>query len=1208
MSKMISVASDFQYSVNIGYDLNNENKIKNFIPTASAMNLLEDILYSTLPSSSERARILIGAYGKGKSHIMLMILNMLMKKDINLFAHILSKCEGTKLYQSIYNYYDSNNKILPVIITGSNTSLTQSFILALQRTLSSNDLLDVMPETNYKAAAQVIQRWKNEFPETYKKFCEHISLPIDVFIEKLQDYDSFIYKEFEEVYPILTAGSVFNPFLGYDVVELYESAAKGLREKGYSGIFVVYDEFSKYLETNITATSVSDTKMLQDFAEKCNRSETTQMHIMLISHKEIANYIDVLPKQKVDGWRGVSERFLHVRLSNNFTQTYEIIESVIHKDPNLWRIFYSENKRFFELLENRYLNHPIFSDVTEEGIRNIIAGCYPLHPISTFILPRLSERVAQNERTLFTFLSANGVSTLPSFLDIYDDKEFLLITPDKIYDYFEPLFRKEIYSGSLHDNYILTETILEKLEPDSLDCKIVKCISLIYLLEQFEKLRPTKEELYGIFSEEFSHEEIETSINRLIEKEFVIYLKRSNGYLQLKQTSGINVQQKISDLVESQRQIVTVEDGLNKFGFDSYLYPSRYNEQHEMVRYFSFHFVDVARLEQIDELERIINSESADGIILGILPNNQDSIQETKEKLTSLVLKNNRVVFVLPKNYKNIDQIVREYNAAVCLRDQTGNDEILFDEYEIIYEDLRDSLISYISSFTHPELYQSDYYWNGEKKNISRRSALSELLSQICDKAYGRTPVVNNEALNRNEATSMARNSRNKVVAGLLRTSLEPNLGLSGTGQEVSIMRSTLVRTGILENIENEIHINLHPSNNPEMSGMLGEIEAFINESRENGTQSFSKLYYRLCSAENKIAIRRELIPIYLAAVLHEYRQQIVVNDQYGQVLLTADILAQINARPDKFSIDYLDWNPEKNSFIKKMEKLFRDTVIISEKNISSYDFINSAMKRWYVSLPKYSKEMKVAPDGEQVSPGYIGLIKLLRQNPSGHKFLFEDIPHNFGFSEFVVDVADNITAAKKFYDEAVDRLQEHLTIKIKEIFIPANKKRYLDQMSLTSIIKDWCETLDPKVFEQLFTDGTDRYLSLFRSISNDESAFVGRIAKATTELRLEDWNDQTIEKCIDNLIHCKNTAESFHQNLEINLGKNNTDINSSSYQIVFTNSEGIPEVRRFERIDTSGRAMLLLNKISADLDSFGQAVTEAEKRQVLMEILKRLC
>lgn len=141
MSKMISVASGFQYSVNIGYDLNNETKIKNFIPTASAMDLLEDILLSTQISSTERARVLIGAYGKGKSHIMLMILSLLMKKDLSLFENTLSKIAGTKLLQLIENYYASNEKILPVIITGSNTSLTQAFLLALQRTLTSNDLL-----------------------------------------------------------------------------------------------------------------------------------------------------------------------------------------------------------------------------------------------------------------------------------------------------------------------------------------------------------------------------------------------------------------------------------------------------------------------------------------------------------------------------------------------------------------------------------------------------------------------------------------------------------------------------------------------------------------------------------------------------------------------------------------------------------------------------------------------------------------------------------------------------------------------------------------------------------------------------------------------------------------------------------------------------------------------------------------------------------
>ena len=154
MSKMISVASGFQYSVNIGYDLNSDDKLKSFIPTRSSLALLEDVLLSTAASSTDRARVLIGAYGKGKSHIVLTILSMLMKRDRELFKKAMPVIDqNPRLAQIVDNYYESNNRILPVIISGSNTSLSQAFLLALQRTLSMNDL-NVMPDTNYKAALQ----------------------------------------------------------------------------------------------------------------------------------------------------------------------------------------------------------------------------------------------------------------------------------------------------------------------------------------------------------------------------------------------------------------------------------------------------------------------------------------------------------------------------------------------------------------------------------------------------------------------------------------------------------------------------------------------------------------------------------------------------------------------------------------------------------------------------------------------------------------------------------------------------------------------------------------------------------------------------------------------------------------------------------------------------------------------------------------------
>lgn len=377
MSQMISVASGFQYSVNIGFDLNNDEKIKNFIPTQAALNLLEDVLASTSASSTERSRVLIGAYGKGKSHIVLMILSMLMKKDISLFEKVISGIsQNHRLLQLVDNYYESSEKILPIVITGSNTSLTQAFLNALQRTLSDNDMLDIMPETNYKAAVSVIRRWKAEFPDTYKAFEEMIDVPAAQFEGALEQFDITAYEKFEKLYPQLTAGSIFNPFLGFDVVDLYEQAAKGIKARGYSGIYVVYDEFSKYLEANIAEASMSDTKMLQDFAEKCNRSGTLQMHLMLICHKEISNYIDKLPKQKVDGWRGVSERFKHVRLNNNFAQTYEIISSVIKKNPNMWDQFCRIYADDFAALIQRYQKNTVFQDI-KDSVDTAIYGGYP---------------------------------------------------------------------------------------------------------------------------------------------------------------------------------------------------------------------------------------------------------------------------------------------------------------------------------------------------------------------------------------------------------------------------------------------------------------------------------------------------------------------------------------------------------------------------------------------------------------------------------------------------------------------------------------------------------------------------------------------------------------------------------------------------------------------------------------------------------------
>ncbi len=1185
MNNMISVASGFQYAVNIGYDLNQNDKLKIFIPTKSALQLLQDILQSTTTSSTERARVLVGAYGKGKSHIVLTILAILMQKSPTLFTHLWPKiAENNELQQLVHNYYDSpKNKLLPVIISGANTSLPQAFLLALQRTLQENDL-DLMPETNYGAAIQTINKWKEHYPAVYANFIQQISVPIDVFLSELAKFNVVRYEEFERIYPELTAGSVFNPFIGFDVVDLYESVAKSLKAKGYLGLYVVYDEFSKFLEANITEASVSDTKMLQDFAEKCNRSGDNQMHLLLISHKEISNYIDQLPKQKVDGWRGVAERFKHIHLNNNFAQTYEIISTVIIKQAELWQQFIQQahNKEKFTKLISLYQQHPIFGDTDDKEFTTAIYGCYPLHPVSTFLLPRISEQVAQNERTLFTFLSVDGASTLLAFLKQQTTNDFQVITPDIIFDYFEQVFQKEPIAGEIHKNYILTMAILEQIRSLPLESKIVKTLSLIYTLGQFEKLKPTKDEIVRIFEMEYSIEEINTAIEHLINEEYVIYLKRSNDFLKLKRTSGVDIEQKIKDAIASSVVHFSLKLALNTANVDSYLYPARYNDAYEMVRYFKVEFIEEHELQDVDWQQKTANIY-ADGVIFAIVVEDADNLTTIKQQLLLSSKGCERCIFILPKNVVKIRSVLQRFAAIQELKNATKEDSVLFDEYEVIYEDLRDVIHAFVRTYTHPEEYKAYYIYDGAVQHIPRKAALTELASVICDEVFYDTPVINNEAINRDELTGTTLTSRNKVIAGLLRKELEPNLGFVATSQEASIMRSTLKRMGVLcsgeENLinsaEDKVQINLQPSNNAKITKVLQTIVSFIMEAKKQGMVCFATLYQQLTAPQYHIGLRKGVIPLYLAAVFHEYSAEIIIRNDAGQLPLAVDTLQLIEANPSAYHLSCINWDGEKQHYVDSLATLFQDYVIASECKLNSYDFVAKAMQRWYLALPKYAKETKNA------DYRYQKILRNLKGAGDSTELLFTTLPQVFASAQLDTKLISKINEMKQYFDTAVTKLTQQLVSTTIRIFA----SQQLAEQSLTAVLQAWYAKLQLHIEEQLFANGTEKFLALCKDVGKDETTFISKVAKLATGLSLVDWNDDIEPRFAKTLTTYKTTAENFQDisnptisQTQVSEDSNNTEANT--YEIKFCNPDGSVNTKRFMQVTTSKKGKLMYNSI----------------------------
>lgn len=1203
----ITIARGFQTSVNIAYDLYNDDKVRSFIPTMSSLDVIEDVLLSTAPGSTQRARLLIGAYGRGKSHIILVLISLLFKKDYTLFTALLEKMKAHNpgLCDYAKEYIKSGKaKLLPVIVSGSSVSLTQLFLSALQQSLKANSLENLMPETNFKASIKTIENWKENYHQTYKQFEKKLGSPVDDFILSLKEFDVRSYEKFEKLYPDLTSGSTFNPFLGFNVVELYEAVVNRLVDCGYDGVYIIYDEFSKYLEASIDKATISDVKLLQDFAEKCDRSGSKQMHLMLISHKDIANYIDdKLPKEKMDGWRGVSGRFKHINLQNNFSQMYEIISTVIKKEPSYWTSICKKNREKFDDLKLRFVNSDLIDDVDAD---TAIKGCYPLHPVSTFILPRLSERVAQNERTLFTFMSAEQKHTLSAFLQSAEG-DFPLLTPDYLYDYFEPLLRKEAWTTDIYKQYKLTETVLRRVEPNTLEAKIIKTISLIYIIEQYEKLPPIYNVIIDTFRDSVENiEQISRALSNLIEKDCVVYLKRSNNYLKLKESCGVDIPSEIQKIIKKLEHTISITKILNQSAFDSFMYPTGYNDEHEITRYFNFTFISSADFFEVEDWNRKLRRDGSDGSVFAVIPQRKNEIDSIRALITDGNCNHNRVVFAVPTDYTDIEKMTYEYYAVLQLKALVVDDELLADEYDIYIEDLEEVIGSFITSYMRPELSGVEYYYLGEKQAISRKAQISALLSRICEDNYTHTPIINNESINKNVLPTTAINSRTKLVAGLLEDELEANLGLSGTGQDVSFMRSTLIHTGVLCNADTAPFINFEPED-ANLRYVLAVIQEFFVGPERVDEQNFGELYDILTLPEHGVGMKKGVIPVYIAAVLHQQKKSLVIKNRDSEVKITADVLNSINEKPGDFSVIRVDWNVEKTQYMSELENLFREYVVEKEKTYNSFTYIVLAMNRWFVALPKFAKEMTevyyVEADKPKVKAiskeqkKFINSLKLADNN--AFEYLFEKIPSFFGLKEFSPTFANSIMKTKEVYDSAISELIKTLAFKVKTMFGGDSKPN----ASLTSVIKDWVEQFDEATSQYLFPNNENRIFELMSTVTNDESMFIQRLCKAVASLRVEDWNEGTVKRFLSELKDFKESIENFNTQ-----SQNDSAPQSDLYKLSFVSKDGREVVRTFAKTEYSPKAKLLLNEITSNMEEYGKALSKQEKRQVLAELLERLC
>lgn len=268
--ELIKIDNRFEKSVNLTLDLYVQDKIDGYIPTRSSVNILDSYINEVRSFSGNRATVLIGPYGKGKSHLLLVLLSILSQTcQMSAIKKLVQRISAVNpdAASHISDVMENQGQFLPVLINASgNNSLNQAFMRGLTSALVRDGLDDVIPDNYYTESVKMLLNWQQNFPDTYKLFQRKLNKEtIDSFIKKLESYDEKALKFFRAVYPELTSGGMFNPLIDNEVISVYQSVNRILREKhGYAGIYIIFDEFSKYIEGHAVEGFADDMKILQD--------------------------------------------------------------------------------------------------------------------------------------------------------------------------------------------------------------------------------------------------------------------------------------------------------------------------------------------------------------------------------------------------------------------------------------------------------------------------------------------------------------------------------------------------------------------------------------------------------------------------------------------------------------------------------------------------------------------------------------------------------------------------------------------------------------------------------------------------------------------------------------------------------------------------------------------------------------------------------
>ena len=1053
------------------------------------------------------------------------------------------------LYKMLMQIKEKNIALLPIIINSNYDNITQSLQIALNEALKREGMDDIVPTSAFEICLNLLERWnarENVRKEVLQKCLEVNKISLKKLKKGLESFSQDAYKQFELLYNCVNIGLDFNPLVNTDIIKTYSDVAISINQYGYNGIFIIFDEFSKFIESN-SVDIMKDLKIVQDMAELAVRSSLkNQIHFCCVAHKSLSlyNYNNKKSNFSADSFKIVEGRFKEIKFNRSIEENYQIISSAIIKEKGADKKIndiLSKNKEWY----SRVLNLSFIKDDFTK--KTLFYGCFPLNPITSFSLIQISEYAAQNERTLFTFISDTDDDSFNSFIHSNDTG---LFNVDKIYDYFSGILQKE-ETNSIRNIWYRAESILSKLE-DLKQKKIIKALSIILMINDYNVLPPNEE----VVSLATQIDLLETTkiINFLISNH---YLRKNilNNLLSFALSNTKQIDEQVELNKKTKFKHIKYGEIASLVNEKKYILPRRYNEENKITRFFKVTILTEDEFFAINSFNYYFENNYCDGLVIYLLKKTNSD----KKIINQMnILNDSRLIIKYPKNTinQNFYDSLLTYACLDEVKNQKGLDDITQSEIELLMLETKSDIQSLLNQYFEVEV-------NFYSVCKDETDLFNSLLSKTMDRIYSTKLIFNNELINKKDVTTQYQKAINRVIDWLIEN--EEEFNFSATSPESSI------KVAILDNNNSENE----SSNNFRI--IINRLKEMIIDS-EGKKLSIKNMIEFL--TKTPYGIRKGVLPVIFAKAISELsKDNILLYYQSKEIELnSSNIVKAVNN--EKYQLSFSKGSVKQRNYLQNMLCLFG----IKSVNNFRKDTTNLAngIKRFFTGLPQIIRLCNNANnyiDLDEKFINYKSLFLSFDMNPydaifEAPKIIFKTTDYNKIFN-FVKEYQNN-------KDTLLQPFMNQMNIEIKQIFdintetsLKSGFKDFLEK-NITKGTKPILEPMQKNIYNLISLD-----------LSYDVNESLDKLSMLCVGQHIKDWDANKKSKLLDEL--------------------NQFKVAIISSEKIALDKDEITNLLKDDNKEFSSMGKLLKTNVESILDEFSESVSSSEKIAILSVLLKDL-